>query len=318
MSRTKKIVLSVVFILLMAIAAFAGYKAAILAAGFSKIQDNKQDTPESVVEVKEAESFNMLLVGVDKSQALSDVMMLVNVDPDTNAVKLTSIYRDTRVKMGNHYGKINSVYGRDGIDGTIKAISELTGAPIHYYVTVNLEGFVNLIDELGGVEFDVPQDMKYSDPYQDLKIDLKAGMQTLDGEHAMQLVRFRRYLEGDVKRVEVQQNFMKALFEQKFTLANILNAPELFYTISDYVKTNMDFSDIMGNISTLKKMTSGAFQVYEVPGVGTYVGHVSYFLHYPQETYALFTEQFLGTGEPADKNYTDYSKAQWPDGWVQK
>ena len=101
--------------------------------------------------------------------------------------------------------KINSVYSRynDGIGALKKQVKTLVGFTPDFYVKVDLEMFVELVDLVGGVEFYVPQDMNYDDPWQDLHIHLEEGLQVLDGEKAMELVRFRRYSEGDIKRVEV-------------------------------------------------------------------------------------------------------------------
>ncbi|HWP80303.1 MAG TPA: LCP family protein [Candidatus Acidoferrum sp.] len=269
-----------------------------------------KEPPASIDTTVPAGAFNVLLIGTDGTDTLTDTLIMLRVDLDAHSINIISLMRDTRVKLGNHYGKLNAVYGRDGLDGLISCIKEMTGAPIHYYAMVDLEGFKATVDLLGGVDFEVPQDMKYSDPYQDLYIDLKAGMQHLDGEHAMELVRFRKYAEGDVQRTRVQKDFIKALLEQKLQSSNILKLPDLFKTLSQYVDTNATLSDAIGKSASLAKLAKDdTIEIFEFPGVGAYVGQVSYFLHDEDETYALFTEHFGGAGAPQVIKYTDYSSA---------
>ena len=146
-----------------------------------------------------------------------------------------SLLRDTMVNTSGKSGgqkRLNAVYNRNrgdsklsekerienGMTALKKEVSRLTGIYPDFYVMVEWEAIGRLVDAVNGVEFEVPFDMNYDDPYQDLHIHLKKGVQTLDGEHAMQLVRFRRYSEGDIKRVEVQQAFMKALIKKCLSL----------------------------------------------------------------------------------------------------
>lgn len=308
-------VLIIVTLFFISLAGFAGYKAALVIAGWNRMSGEKVEQTDDVIEDTK---FNVLLVGIDRVSDSTDVMMLVNVDTETMQVNISSIYRDTRVTYGGRAHKLNSVYkhAKEDIGETISAIKEITGAPINYYMIVDLEGFVKIIDELGGVDFYVPQDMHYHDKYQDLYIDLEEGMQHLDGEHAMQLVRFRKYPLGDVARAQVQQDFMTALIEQYANLSTIMKAPELFYKMSGYVKTDVTMGLITSNLKLMTKMSDCKIERYEMPGQGDYVGKISYFLQYEDEIYDMYKQHFMGTGEPAVRSYTDYSSFGWPDGWT--
>lgn len=303
-SAVRRVILAITALILFA----AGWFAFSVWSAAKEMTD--KEPPASIDTTVPAGAYNVLLIGTDGSDTLTDTMIMLRVDLDNHNINIVSLMRDTRVKLGNHFGKLNAVYGRDGLDGLISCVKELTGAPIHYYAMVDLEGFKATIDLLGGVDFEVPQDMKYSDPTQDLYIDLKEGMQHLDGEHAMELVRFRRYAEGDVQRTRVQKDFIKALLEQKLQSSNILKLPDLFKTLSQYVDTNATISDAIGKSGSLAKLAKDdTIEIYELPGVGAYVGQVSYFLHSEDETYALFSEHFGGTGAPQVIKYTDYSGA---------
>ena len=160
--------------------------------------------------------YTFLLVGTDMDDGNTDTLMVVSYDTKGQKINIMSIPRDTMINESWDIKKINSVYSRTGnsLDSLENRIQRLIGFKPDFYVKVELGMFVELVDLVGGVEFDVPQDMNYDDPWQDLHIHLTKGVQTLDGEHAMELVRFRRYSEGDIKRVEVQQDFMKALIKE--------------------------------------------------------------------------------------------------------
>ena len=134
---------------------------------------------------------------------------------------MLSIPRDTRMYIGSKYQKINAAYAMrtkegkiKGPNGTIDAVTRLTGIPINYYVEFSFDAFRETIDALDGVDFYVPQRMVYRDPEQGLYINLSKGQQLLDGDKAEQLVRFRQYPEGDIKRVQVQQDFIRAVAAQ--------------------------------------------------------------------------------------------------------
>ena len=160
--------------------------------------------------------YTFLLVGTDQDDGNTDTLMVVSYDTKEQDINIMSIPRDTMINEKWDIKKINSIYSRTGnsIDSLANRIQKLIGFKPDFYVKVELEMFVELVDLVEGVEFDVPQDMNYDDPWQDLHIHLKKGVQTLNGEDAMGLVRFRRYSEGDIQRVEVQQNFIKALIKE--------------------------------------------------------------------------------------------------------
>lgn len=121
--------------------------------------------------------------------------------------------------------KINSVYaggGKDGMERLAARLKDLLGFPVDGYVLVDLEAFQKTVDLVGGVEFDVPMDMNYEDPSQNLYIHLQKGLQTLDGEQAMGLVRFRKgYATQDIQRTQTQQQFLKALAKQCLSVSSL-------------------------------------------------------------------------------------------------
>ena len=173
--------------------------------------------------------YTFLLFGTDKGGSNTDTIMVASYDVGNQKLNLMSIPRDTMVNVPWDVKKINSVYGRRGLDGFREQIAKLIGFTPDYYVNIDLQAFVDVVDLIGGVEFDVPIAMHYHDPYQNLNIDLEPGVQTLNGEQAMGLVRFRKSDRGasgrisgydDTGRVATQQAFLKAMFQQCLKLKN--------------------------------------------------------------------------------------------------
>lgn len=191
--------------------------------------------------------YTFLLVGTDKGDGNTDTIMVASYDTANQDVAIMSIPRDTMINASWDIKKINSVYSRysDGIGALKKQVKTLVGFTPDFYVKVDLTMFVELVDLVGGVEFYVPQDMNYDDPWQDLHIHLKEGLQVLDGEKAMELVRFRRYSEGDIKRVEVQQNFMKALIKECLSLEHWGKIKAYIDLAMDNVQTDLEFGSVV-------------------------------------------------------------------------
>ena len=243
--------------------------------GISSLFDQPEDPEESYTQPVEKATgkVNVLVLGVDKRGMLTDTMIVASYNTDENAIRLLSIPRDTRMYVGTHYQKINAAYAtaerkkeNTGAQGSIEAVSRLTGIPINYYVKFSTTAFQDLIDALGGVEFDVPQRMKYSDPTQDLYIDLKPGLQMLDGDKAEQLVRFRSYTNGDIDRVNMQQQFIQAVIDQKLNVGIITKIGDLFEAIEKNIETNADLGDVMQYVPNLMELAAENITMFQVPG----------------------------------------------------
>lgn len=227
-------------------------------------------------------ALNILVLGVDErpnDTGRSDTMLLVRVGD--GAARVLSIPRDTLVTLGRHgEGKANSAYTYGGADLARQSISELLGAPVDYYVKLNLAGFRHLVDLMGGVVFDVPKPMHYVDPTENLVIDLKPGLQLLDGAKAEQLVRFRHDAIGDdVGRIQRQQDFLKAAATQALTPAKLTRLPQLLYAASTYVDTDIPLTQQLQLGQQLYAAKQRDALVTEaLPGHGEYVNGVSFFL----------------------------------------
>jgi anionic cell wall polymer biosynthesis LytR-Cps2A-Psr (LCP) family protein len=147
------------------------------------------------------------------------------------------------------------------------------------------------------VDFDVPQDMNYEDPLQNLYIHLEKGYQHLDGDHAEQLVRFRRYANGDIDRIAVQQSFFAALVDQKLSAKYVLKIPELYSIIAENSSTNMRVADLLSAGKQLLAIDKADYSTYTVPGEGKMIDGVSYFVPYTDDLKTLALEVFGGENQ---------------------
>ena len=294
--KSKKwIYITLILVFLFSCGAFGYYK--FLMGGDKNIVktewgDVSFDVPQS------ADMVNILAIGFDKGGYRTDTMMIINFNPKTSNVNLISIPRDTMVEINGRRMKLNSVFSIGKFELTVSTIKKITGLPIHYYIAVDTVGFRNIIDTLGGVDFDVPKDLKYSDPTQNLYIDLKKGMQHLDGAKAEQLVRFRKYPTADLERENVQKKFIKAVIEQKLTLANVSQISKMkniFDEVFKHVKTNITFGDVTKYFIAALKINSNSFKTFTLPGAPKMVNGISYYLYSKKQTMDLY-EQIMGQG----------------------
>ena len=195
--------------------------------------------------------FTILVGGLDDENGGSDTNMLVALDAAGGAIHVVSLPRDTLLNVDWTVKKLNNAYHHGGVDGTMAQVSNLLGIPVDFYVTVDLQAFVELVDAIGGVTFDVPLDMDYDDPYQDLHIHIPQGTRLLNGEEALQVVRWRQNNDGteyatrDIGRIGTQQAFLKAVAKQLLQIGNVKNIPALVDIFYTYVKTDLTTGNLV-------------------------------------------------------------------------
>ncbi|MFT9495568.1 LCP family protein [Anaerosolibacter sp.] len=235
------------------------------------------------------EPVNVLIVGVDAKDAKNangvrtDTIMVANFDPKTKAVNIISIPRDTRVIIRGHKGqdKINHAHAYGGIDLAMKTVKDFLGINVDYYVRIDYKALGQIVDDLGGVEVDVPMNMKYTDPYADppLKINLQKGLQVLDGGKAMQFVRFRKgYTDQDLGRIEAQHTFLKAVADKLLSPQTILKLPKLAKTFGTYVDTNMPASAIASYAAQAPGINMDSINMLTIPGEPKLISGIWYFI----------------------------------------
>jgi LCP family protein required for cell wall assembly len=201
---------------------------------------------------------NVLLLGGD-SRGLdpselprSDSIMVASMDPVSKKAHLFSILRDTYVKIpDNGEDRINAAITTGGPNLAMKTVSDLLGIPIQYYVYTDFKGFMALVDSIGGIDFEVEKDMKWSDSEDNhlYDINLKKGMQHLDGKTALQYVRFRHDAMSDFTRTERQRNFLKAVASKLQTTSSIVKLPRILNAIDPYIETNLSINNMLKLVS---------------------------------------------------------------------
>lgn len=235
---------------------------------------------ESALNDKKITTFAVF--GVDKDNYRTDVNMLVFFNHETAEVDIISIPRDTRVKIPDElYAeiaarrsdvsqivKINEVPAYiidDRNEASVAVLEKSLGVDIDYYVKMDLDVFKKIVDTIGEITVTIPFDMEYSDPNQDLYISLKAGEQQINGAQAEQLVRFRSgYGNGDIGRIEMQHNFMKAFVKQLLTTKNRLNMLNIVGDVLLRVETN--FEEAVDYLVFLDDIDPEKFEMHMLPG----------------------------------------------------
>ena len=197
--------------------------------------------------------YNVLLAGTDADGYRTDTMMVLSYDTKAQKVGVVSVPRDTLTERSSSENP-KLVYGKGGVEQRVKDISHMLGIPIDYYVKINLKAFVAVIDYLGGVDFYVPCDMNYDDPYQDLHIHFTQGMQHLDGQAVMEVARFRQNNKDengnvtgywDTGRTQTQQKLLIALAKKVLSWNSLTKLNGFVEIFNKYVSTNLSLNDML-------------------------------------------------------------------------
>jgi LCP family protein required for cell wall assembly len=221
-------------------------------------------------------------LGTDEADYNADVIMVAAFDKKNGKLNVLSIPRDTMVDVTRSNKKINACYGvgksdtnkvSDGVAGISKALKTVIGFAPDYYCVIKFEGFQKLVDAIGGVTYNVEQNLVKTDgpPY----INIKKGLQKLNGEQALNLVRFRGYPTGDLKRIETAQGFIKATMKQVLTIQNVPKIPELAGIVSQNLSSNLSAGEMIWfatEINKLDKDNDIKFQTVPIAGMGSYNG----------------------------------------------
>ncbi len=251
---------------------------------FTRLKDNLAATvaPENVLPTFRKPT-TIILMGVDERKddvGRSDTLMVLNLSKNT--ASLLTIPRDTLVYIERHgYQKINAAYSHGGSKLACKTVEEFLGIDIDHYVTINKSRFAEVIDAMGGVDIYVERDMHYEDPWDDdggLYIDLKQGLQHLDGKTAIEFVRYRD-AEGDVGRVRRQQAFMKACADRLSEPSMLIKIPELLSVAVKAIDTDLNSGEMLEAAGSLKSAeAAGNIKTGVVPGWLQYIDGVSYLI----------------------------------------
>ena len=245
--------------------------------------------------IEKSNRINFLIIGMEDIR--SDTIIFASFCPDSKKMNLLNIPRDTYIHRKGYnqaeQRKINSVYGDHGILGVKKSVSHiLEGVPIHHYVMLDYKGVEKIVDNIGGVEVDIPFNMNYKDPYSKppLNIDIPSGKQVLDGKRALDFLRYRKgnksgggYLDGDLGRIKAQQQFIQSFIGKASD--NMLTVLRSGF---NHVKTDVNLIDSLNYGRKALGMTNDDFEMQTLPGEAEFkkVGKkvLSYFTFNKAET----------------------------------
>lgn len=276
MTRRRKTILSLTVLSIISIIGYAVYYVTSIYNGLESLNKTPENSPFKEVVAKAAEvadppqwtgtdPVNILLMGVDARGTKkgevprSDSMMVVSLDPTQKRIHMFSILRDTYTDIPGHgKNRINTAI-MHGPDTAMKAVGDLLGIPVQYYVYTDFQGFIKLVDAIGGVDFDVEKDMQYESKADrhEYDINLKKGAQHLDGKKALQYVRFRHDAMSDFTRTKRQREFLKAIAEKMKTTTSIMKMPSILEEVSPYIDTNLTVQD-MWKLATVGYQSSVA------------------------------------------------------------
>jgi len=226
-----------------------------------------------------SEQINILVIGLDKVEKVSraDSIVFLSIAPSTKEVVAISIPRDMRVEIpGRGKDKINPVYVFGGIDLISETVSSFLDVPLHFYVVVDFEGFVSIIDALGGVEIEVEKRMYYVDQAGGIKIDLYPGKQILNGEKALEYIRFRQDKLGDLGRIQRQQKLAMAIINKIMAPGSIMKIPQLLEEVKGCVQTNIELPKATALANLLSSIGPEKFEFETIQGEPVYIGGVNY------------------------------------------
>lgn len=311
-------------IVLIAIVGFIVYKVQANGGGLQglllTVVGHDQET------VEELDPIQVLMMGVstDNGGKLTDTIMVASYDPKTQSASLLSIPRDTFVgkseSTASAYDKINALYQKSP-ERTLEAVNSITGLDIKYYVVIDNQALIKLVDLIGGVEFEVPINMDYDDKTQDLHIHLDKGLQTIDGEKAEQLLRFRHnnngtsypseYGDNDIGRMKTQRNFIIATIKQTLQPENVLKIKGIIDIAYEYVETNLDLSVIKDYVPYAVNINPDNIKSASLPGAPKSMGpsNLSFYKLDEKATKELLEELYgsdeENTVDSSENNETD-------------
>lgn len=238
---------------------------------------------------------NILVMGLDASDGVhrSDTMIVVHIDPANNTATAVSIPRDTIVDIpGRNLDKVNHAFAYGGPDLARRTAENFLGIQIPYYISIDMKGLENLIDEVGGVNIDVEKRMYYIDHAQNLFVDLYPGMQKLTGHQALTYLRYR-HDGGDLNRILRQQKFIRALASQLTNKDNLMHSPQLLLKLFSYMDTNFNTRDVIGLALSMRRVYDfGSIRIETIPGTDLMLNGV-YYMKPDMENVGRLVNQYL-------------------------
>lgn len=227
--------------------------------------------------VQKGERINILLIGSDnvEESRRADVIIFVSFQPRERFVDVVSIPRDSRIKLPKYrLLRVNEYfaygYKEGGVEQGVELLRSVSESvlhvPIPYYIQLDYEGVVRIVDALGGVTVNIPEKMDYDDNWGKLHIHFKPGVQKLSGEKAIQYLRFRKDGLGDIGRMQRQRGFLKAVSEKLKSPSLVCRFPRLMHIFWQSIYTNLRFYDLVTLSFEARKLSIDNFRLQQLPG----------------------------------------------------
>ena len=255
------------------------------------------ETRESTPAQRRKSVYTLILAGMDEVSGNTDTIVIGRVDAEARRIDLVSIPRDTYVNRSWDVRKINCAYtmaknaGKDGLEGLREAARGLCGFDADCCAVMDLETVKQAIDLMGGVYFDVPFDMDYEDAAQDLSIHIPAGYQCLNGEQCVQLCRYRKnYVNGDIDRISLQHDFLKAAARQFISLGSIPNLARVVQLAVSSVDSDLTAANIAYLLRCAIQCSADDIAFYTMPNRPADAGGLSYTFVVKDEWLAMLND----------------------------
>lgn len=306
------LIIGIILIILLGIFTYKVYKNGWGLQGFlSTLLGQNEQT------LADLDNIDFLLIG--ESGNMTDTIIVCSYNPKSQQASMLSIPRDTFIgdseSNASTSDKINCVYNikKDPMN-TVKAVNKVTGLNLKYYVFVDTDALIKLVDAIGGVEFDVPIDMEYDDDSKEnnLHIHLKKGMQTIDGDKAEQLLRFRHnndgssyskdYGDNDLGRMRTQREFIKATLSQTLQASNIFKLNEILDIANRYVKTNLSIEEVKDYIPYAVSFSTDNLTSEMLPNESKKINEIWFVKVIDSETRKLINDMFYGGTKEISEN----------------
>lgn len=245
-------------------------------------KSNKRETSVEPIE----DNISLLLMGVDdsavrggKNGVRTDALLLATFNKKDNSIKLVSIPRDTYtyLEVRGKLDRINHAHAFGGVDATVDTVENLLDIPVDYFMKINFEAFMDIVDALGGIEVDVPVTFTEQNSKDEKgAISIVAGKQTLDGEQALALARTRK-IDSDIERGKRQQLVMQAIIKKSMSITSFTKYSDLIDALGDNLATNLSFNEMMSFMNYVSKAESLEIENHQLKGKPVRINGIEYY-----------------------------------------
>jgi len=246
----------------------------------------------------------IIALGEDRSnpgtRGRSDTIIIAAIDLNNKTVRAVSIPRDTHVWFPDRdkYDKINSAYARGGPTASLSAAERVLGVGIDYYIKTSIDGLKDTVDLLGGVEIDIEKDMNYVDRRGGLYIHLRKGYRLLNGNQALEYVRFRHDKLGDISRIQRQQKFLRAIARKALSSGSIARLPRIANEVMSNVETDMSGRDLLALAQMARDVRPEEIEMNTLPGHPENIHGISYWIA-DEPAVAMMVDRLLRFAPPS-------------------